>query len=175
MKDLDTAFTAAFDSYADELMRHAYYRLSDRDKALELTQECFLRAWDYARTGKDIKDIRAFLYRTLRNLIIDEYRRKKPSSLDAILEDENVSDAILADERDELAAAVDRLDGARALSLLPELPAAYAEVLLLRFVEGLAPSEIAARLEVSENVVSVRIHRALKALRLLAEPGAKPL
>lgn len=168
-KHLEQSFTDAFDRYADELFRHASFRLSDRDKAQELVQETFMRSWSSARAGTEIKDMRAFLYRTLRHLIIDEYRRKKSSSLDALMEDENASDALLEDEHDEMAAAVDRLDGARALAMLSALPDAYAEVLTLRFVDGLSPQEIGKRLDENENTASVRIHRALKALRKLLE------
>ncbi|HEX7651312.1 MAG TPA: RNA polymerase sigma factor [Candidatus Paceibacterota bacterium] len=168
-KHLEQSFTDAFDRYADELFRHASFRLSDRDKAQELVQETFMRSWNSARGGTEIKDMRAFLYRTLRHLIIDEYRRKKPASLDAMLEEESASDAVMADEHDEMAEAMDRLDGARALALLSELPPAYCEVLTLRFVDGLTPQEIGARLDENENTASVRIHRALKALRKIAE------
>jgi len=166
---LEQSFIDAFDRYADELYRHAYFRLSSKEKAEEAVQETFLRAWNSARGGTDIKEMRAFLYRTLRHLVIDEYRRKKTDSLDAWLEEEGATDAILADEHDELEAAVARLDGAQALALVGKLSPAYSEVLTLRFVDGLTPSEIAARLDENENTVSVRIHRALKALRKLLE------
>lgn len=169
---LEQEFTAAFDRYADELFRHAYFRLSDRDKALELVQEAFMRSWNSARMGTKVRDMRAFLYRTLRHLIIDEYRRKKSSSLDALLENEEGSDSVLADERDEMAEAMDRLDGVQALALVQELPPSYAEVITLRYVDSLSPHEIAQRLDETENTISVRIHRALKALRTLYESRA---
>src|SRR4051812_4820943 len=90
-QNLEQSFRSAFDDYADELFRHALYRLSDRDKALDAVQDTFLRALDAARAGPDIENLRAFLYRTLRNLIIDEYRRKKALSLDEMEEEEGSS------------------------------------------------------------------------------------
>jgi RNA polymerase sigma-70 factor (ECF subfamily) len=163
-KDPSSAFKAAFDDYADELFRHALYRLSDREKAVDAVQDAFLRAWDYVRTGAPIVNMRAFLYRTLRNLIIDEYRRKKSVSLDAI-EDAGEGGALpIASDEDAIERAIARLDGARALSLVSELPDPYAEVILLRYVDGLAIGEIAERVEASENLVSVRLHRGLKML-----------
>ena len=39
----------------------------------------------------------------------------------------------------------------------------------MRFIDELSPKEIAAILGVSENVVSVRIHRGIKKLRQLVE------
>jgi RNA polymerase sigma-70 factor (ECF subfamily) len=167
MKGRNEAFERAFSDYGDELFRHAFFRLSDREKAVDVVQETFLRAYGYAKT-KEIGDLRSFLYRTLRNLIIDEYRRKKTASLDAMLEEESASDAILpVDETNTLHAAADRLDAADALKRVSELPPDYSEIILLRFVDGLTPKEMGVRLGISENLASVRVHRALHALRTL--------
>lgn len=168
-KESEELFASAFELHADELFRHAYLRVSDREKAVDLVQDCFLRAFKARGERDDIRDMRAFLYQTLRNLIIDEYRRKKVTSLDAMLEDENANpDALLpTDETNTLAAAEARLDGAAALARVSELPDPYAEVLILRYVDGLSPKEIGERIDATENLVSVRIHRALGALRTL--------
>ena len=45
----------------------------------------------------------------------------------------------------------------------------YREVLTLRYIDGLGPKEISELIEETENVVSVRIHRALKALKDMIE------
>ncbi len=170
MKERNQAFEAAFASYADELFRHAYFRISDRDRAVDLVQETYLRAYEFAKDD-DIRDMRAFLYQTLRHLIIDEYRKKKAVSLDAMMEEEGtyVEAYLPKDETNTLEAAMERLDAAAAVEKLRELPPHYAEVLTLRYVDGLAPSEIADRIKVSQNLVSVRIHRALKAMQTLLE------
>ncbi len=170
MKDRKKVFNEAFTQYADELFRHAFFRVSDRERAVDLVQECFLRAYAYTERT-DIDDIRAFLYRTLRNLIVDEYRKKKSYSLDAMLEDEekNAEALMPTDETNTIEAATERLDAQAALRKVSELPHDYGEVLMLRFVDGLTPGEIADRIDVSENLVSVRIHRALKALKTLLE------
>ena len=71
-----------------------------------------------------------------------------------------------------LEAAMERLDAKAALQKVDDLPELYKEVLLLRYVEGLSPKEIAAIVNETENVVSVRIHRALKKMKeLLEETG----
>jgi RNA polymerase sigma factor (sigma-70 family) len=168
MKERGEAFEDAFESYADELFRHAYFRLSDRERAVDLVQDAYLKAYAYAK-GSDIADMRAFLYRTLRNLIIDEYRRKKPLSLDAMAEEheEANADAFLpADESNTLEAATERLDARAALDAVKDLSPSYAEAILLRFVDGLTPAEMGERLGISENLASVRVHRALAALRV---------
>jgi RNA polymerase sigma-70 factor (ECF subfamily) len=173
MREYEQDFKQAFERYSDELFRHASMRLSDRERALELTQETFLRAWEYVQNGKVIREFRPFLYRTLKHLIIDEYRKAKTHSLEAMLEEHegaSVEALMPQDESNTLEAALARHEGKRALMMLQKLPDAYREVLLLRFVESLTPREIAEILGESENVVSVRIHRGLKKLKALLEP-----
>lgn len=172
---MDTdSFSKAFEDYSDELLRHCLLRVRDRERALELVQECFLRTWEYTTKGQTIEQVRPFLYRTLRHLIIDEYRKKKSVSIEAIAESADMEPELLmpADETNTLEAAVERHEGARALAALQKLPDLYREAVALRYVEGLTPGEIAAILGESENVVSVRVHRGLKKLREILDHEA---
>jgi RNA polymerase sigma-70 factor, ECF subfamily len=171
MHDLQKSFEEAYEAYSDELFRHASIRLSDRERALEITQECFMKVWSYAQKGEDIKDLRPFLHRTLRNLIIDEYRKRKTTSLEAMAErsDRDVEDFLSPDESNTLEAAIDRHEGIRALEALKRLPEPYQEAITLRYIEGFSPQEIAKVIGESENVASVRVHRGLKKLKAILE------
>jgi RNA polymerase sigma-70 factor (ECF subfamily) len=166
-------FSALFEKHADELFRHCSLRLSDRERALEITQETFLRALSYVDRGETIQNYRPFLYRILNNLIIDEYRKWKSQSLDALLENEETSSVIenelLRDPTDALEDAVVRFDSARALDALKKLPEPYRAVVVYRYIDGLSPGEIAHTMSASENTISVRIHRGLKKLKTLLE------
>lgn len=164
--DQEARFLKAFDEYADALFRHASIRISDRERSVELVHDTFTKVWGYLREGHEIASFRPFLYKVLNNLIIDEYRRRKEMSLDAMLAKEGVDEGMFADLRDEpLEAMIDTLDAKHALTLVAELPDIYRETITLRFVDGLVPREIAALIEESENVVSVRLHRGVKLLR----------
>lgn len=172
MTDKEKAFKDAFERYNDELFRHCTLRLSDRERALEITQEAFSRTWEYVVRGGEVREYRSFLYRTLKNLIIDEYRKIKMQSLEAMTEGENgeaIDSLMPADDTNTLESAIDRFDGQRALKALQSLPDSYKEVISLRYIEGLSPKEIAQYIDESENAVSVRIHRGLKKLQILLE------
>lgn len=168
MASTEKQFIDAFERHSDELFRHASMRLSDRERAVELTQEAYLRAWEYVRKGGEVREMRAFLFKTLRNLIIDEYRKHKSYSLEAMVESEegeSVETILPTDESNTLEAAMGRHDGRRVLIALYNLKEPYREALVLRYVDGLTPREIAEVIDESENVVSVRVHRGLKKLR----------
>ena len=79
-------FSAAYESYSDALFRHCYFRLYDREKSKDIVQEAFIKTWEYASKGTEIENTRAFLYKVLNNLIVDEIRRKKALSLEILLE-----------------------------------------------------------------------------------------
>lgn len=163
-------FLKAFDEYADPLFRHAVYRLSDRERAIELVHDTFTKAWGYIRGGHEVDSFKPFLYKVLNNLVIDEYRKRKEVSLDELLAQEGVSegdfDELHGGSIEELTFA---LDAKQAAELLASMPPVYKEVLVLRFVDGLGPKEISDLIEETENVVSVRLHRGLKLLRQYME------
>ncbi len=172
--DHEQLFLDAFNEYGDALFRHAFLRISDRDKAIDLVHDTFTKVWGYVRKGHAIEQYRPFLYKVLNNLIIDEYRKQKEASLDALFEkdgvDEGTFDDLTSNDVESLAAT---LDGKKAFEILEELPDVYREVIVLRFVDELGPKEISELIEESENVVSVRLHRGLKHLRDLLESKEK--
>ncbi len=167
-------FLKAFEEYGDALFRHAFIRISDRERAIDVVHDTFTKVWTYVRNGHTIDQFRPFLYKVLNNLIIDEYRKAKEASLDALLAmegvDEGSFDELSESTVESLAATI---DGKKAFELLKELPDTYKEVIVLKFVDGLGPKEIASLLEESENVISVRLHRGLKVLRKLVETKEK--
>lgn len=160
---LERDFMQAHEDYAEELFRHCVLRVRDRELAKDLVQETFTRTWDYLARGKSITHMRAFLYRTLQNATVDAVRKKRSVSLDAMQEDIGFDPP---DESHEPTPEV-RHDARAALRLLGELDDRYRTAIIMRYVDGLSPREIADVLSVTENVVSVRIHRGLKQLREL--------
>lgn len=166
-------FLQAFEEYSDALFRHAKIRISDRERAIDLVHDTFTKVWSYVRNGHEIETYRPFLYKVLNNLIIDEYRKQKEQSLDALFEKDGVDEGTFAElQESSTEALAATIDGRQALELIATLPDVYREVLILRFVDGLGPKEMSELIETTENVISVRIHRGLKMLRESMEASA---
>lgn len=161
MIDIENQFLEAYEDYSDAIFRHCYFRLSDRAKAQSVTQETFTRAWEYLGRGKEVKNLRALLYKIANNLIIDRYRAKKSLSIEALTE-EGFSFSV--DDRDKLQ---DAITGKEILLVLNELDDLYREAMVLRYVDDLSVQEISEVLGESENAISVRLHRGLKKLKVL--------
>lgn len=169
-------FLKAFEEYSDALFRHAFLRISDRERAIDIVHDTYTKVWSYVRNGHEVDSFRPFLYKVLNNLIIDEYRKTKEASLDALFEIEGVDEGSFEDlTSNNVESLAATLDGKQAFAMLEELPDTYREVLILRFVDELGPKEISNLIEESENVVSVRLHRGLRLLRERIEAREKEI
>ena len=160
-EDIKKVFLKAYDDHADALFRHCLFKINDREKSIDITQEAFMKTWVYISLGKKISNMRAFLYKTLNNLIVDEYRKKKNLSLDLLSEDG------FDPHFEEASTIEEKLDGAIALSLLRKLPDQYKDILFMKYVSSLDIREISEIVGESENTVTVRIHRGIKKLKEL--------
>lgn len=148
-------------------------RLSgDADAAEDLAQETLLEAWRHEHKLRDRGKRQQWLAGIARNVCLRRARRRgRDHSRLARLDAGDSPDALLADlpdggaslevemelERGELATLLDR-----ALALLP---AETRAVLVQRYVEESPHAEIAARLGLSEDAVSMRLTRGKLALR----------
>ncbi len=155
------AFGILYERYLDEIYRFAFYKVSIKNIAEDITEETFLRIWErlpsiYRSDGK-IENFRAYVYRMANNLIIDYYRRKKPVEMDlTISASENPSPETVLDFKNtsqHLAEAIQGLD--------PE----FQQIILLRFVNQLSHKEIAKIMGISETNSRVMQFRALKRLK----------
>lgn len=160
---VEQEFIKTYDQFSDAIFRHCVFRISDREKAKDITQGSFVRLWDYMSEGKEIDNIRAFLYRIANNLIIDEYRKKKDESLDRMRDEEGFDEGF--DPRHDIET---KDEYSRAQALLSRLPDKYREALVMRHIDGLSVKDIARLTHETENVISVRIHRAIEKLKTLS-------
>lgn len=159
-------FSDFYEREVDGLFRYISFRVKSRQESMDITQETFCSVWEKIATGAAIISLRAFLYASARNKIIDWYRKKKPLSLESITEGED-GDILPFEPVDALAESRIVLSSeARAvLTLIEKLPTPYRDALYLRLVEEMTPKEIAQVLKVSAGTISVRITRGLAVIR----------
>jgi len=160
-------FSKAYDDFADAIFRHCYFRVFQREKARDLMQETFIKVWRYISQGNEIDNLRAFLYKTANNLIIDDSRKKKELSL------EQLQDEGLEPQYEQKHAIESNIEAGRILKIMDRLDGKYREVVVMRYIDDLKPEEIAEIVGESANNVSVRINRGLKQIREILEENGK--
>jgi RNA polymerase sigma-70 factor, ECF subfamily len=141
----------------------SYLRFSCRDRALadDLLQESFLRMLRLELPDLEEPELRSYLYKTARSVMVDHFRkadRDRRFAREAAVDDPPVtSDPELP------------LDLQRALGELKERDQ---QLLWLAYVEGFSHKEIAPLIEVNEKSVRVLLLRARERMaKVLADQG----
>ena len=163
MEQKEEQFKEAFDLYTDVLFKYASFKVSDREQAKDLVQETFMKTWVFMEGGGVVDSIKPFLFRTLGNLVIDYYRKRKTVSLDALAEDG------FDPGEDDTEGLLEKMDGAIAAKLLTDLPPEYGDVIFMRYIESMSLDEIADATGLTKNAATVRVHRGLQKLKVLFE------
>ena len=154
--------------HMDVLYNYALRLTANADDASDLLQETFLKAYRFWDKFEQGTNLRAWLFRIMKNTYINLYRKevKEPDKVDyAEIESyyNNIRDES-TDDNDLQQKIFGQLlddDVSKALELLPE---EFRTVVILCDIEGLAYEEIAEFLQIPVGTVRSRLHRGRKLL-----------
>lgn len=139
-----------------ELLHYCIGACRDNGLAEDLTQETFLKALQNGDTFADLgpSQRRAWLYRTVKHLICDHYRRK------ALQErySEEPEESTVQEEGYQLA------ENAQVLAALPVQDRVLFQ---LRYLEGYDASELAEMFDMPAGTVRAKLSRGRKRLKAL--------
>jgi len=178
-------FDALYRKYLAQVYSFALYELRDHHAAEDATERVFMKALaglprfeervgDFAaasgsaadhgsasaeRAAEDASTFRVWLFQIARNVLANEHRHDRRRSVAPLEEALGVS------APDDIAeAAVAREAGSAAWQAVARLPDDRRRAVILRFVDEMSTSEIAAVLGRSEGAVRVLLHRALRSV-----------
>src|SRR4051794_4810578 len=149
--------------YRAEMFRLARSLSRNDADAEDLAQSAALRALE-SDALRDPQRAKAYLFTILRNLAIDQARRRARIVMEPRADLPEFP--ALEDPVDEMIARLD--DWTEPLAAMAQLPELHREILQLRFGEDLDNAEIARRLEITEHAARQRVYRAMQALRAIA-------
>ncbi len=144
-----------FRRHSPELLRFFTRQTRCSELAADLRQETWLRL--QGRRTEEIGNVRAFLYRIARNLLIDHHRQQQTRPQSAPLDE-----ALESELPDPERAIEDSRRLARLQLLMHELPEHLRQALLWNRLDGLTQREIGERLGVSESMAGRYILTALE-------------
>jgi RNA polymerase sigma-70 factor, ECF subfamily len=155
------ALAALMERYWRQMVSFALDKLRNQDAAEDLVQEAFVRVWERRRHLRPYASPRAYLYRVLRNLITDDFRRRRLrdrfSFLKSLTDPVDVPSPAATLEATELATAAER-----AIAALPER---RHDVFVLAHLHGLSYREVAETLGITPRTVANHMSLALAQLR----------
>ncbi|MFI5167583.1 MAG: sigma-70 family RNA polymerase sigma factor [Thermoanaerobaculales bacterium] len=156
--------------FREQLYKTALRLTRSAEDAEDLLQETYLKAYRHYASFQPGTNLKAWLFKILKNTFINEYRRRKqlPAQVDFAELEETFESALVSNDpgatrtpEDELLEA--SLDGEVRRSLVA-LPHNYKIVVLLADIEGYAYKEIADILAIPVGTVMSRLYRGRRML-----------
>ena len=143
-------------------LARAIMRIAPPREVEDIVQETYVRVCQIDKSGGDIGEPRAFMYRVARNLALDHVKRAEYRLADPLeVETEPGGDlAMLADETFERAASDEEFS--RFCEAVRHLPVQCRRVFVLKKVYGYSQREIARRLNLSESTVEKHVATGIK-------------
>jgi RNA polymerase sigma-70 factor (ECF subfamily) len=160
-KEMGATMTAAYRNYEKGMSKHSFFKVHNHELSDDLVQDTFMKTWSYLVKGGKIDVMKAFLYHALNCLIIDEYRKRKVTSLEVLLE------SGFEPTTPEPAHLLNVLDGKAAIILIQRLPEKYRKVMRMRYAQNLSLNEMALLTGQTKNTMAVQTHRGLKMLKII--------
>lgn len=132
----------------------------------DLVQDTYMKTWDYLVKGGKIDKMKAFLYHVLNNLIVDQYRKHKETSLEFLLEKG------FEPNFDDTESVYNILDGKYAFLLIDKLPEPYKNVMRMKYLQDLSLEEMSLITGKTRNSLAVRLHRGTQKLKSIYNANA---
>jgi RNA polymerase sigma-70 factor (family 1) len=156
----EKAFAYLMDTYHHRLCVYANSLCRDKDLAKDIAQNILVRIWEQRKKLKDSLSLKSYLYKSVYNEFIDQYRKKK--TLLALEENYIKTLSILLKEEDtgELHKLI-----ALVQQEIDSLPPKCKEIFIMGKQEGLTYAEIAEHLNISFRTVENQMSKAYLIIR----------
>ena len=169
----EDAFAHLFDEFSAPIYNYVLRMVSDADRAADITQDTFIKAYRKLDTVTDPAARRSWLYRIATNTAIDDMRRRR--MLVRVGDDqaifENRADHRPGPEAQVMASTLDDRVQRALMTLRPN----HRQCLLLSDLEDMSPQQIGDVMELSYAAVRTLLCRARGEMRraLAAEGFAR--
>ena len=160
------ALKEIFNQYHKKVYSIAYGVVREREDALDIVQEVFIKLYRSIRNFKGQSKFYTYLYRMAMNTAIDHSRKKGRSLFSSLDQMEGFQPSESAEKRPDSILLYKELEG-RVKAALEKLPADQRMALIFREVEGLSYQEMAETMGCSIGTVMSRLHYARKKIREL--------
>lgn len=171
------AFRALVERYQGRVYSLAFGMLHERQDALDVTQEVFIKVHRYLDNFQGSASFYTWLYRITYNLCIDHLRRS------GRMQTVDYDDRIQREPTEEVAEIHPALVGGNPGKVLSrkelakkiqeaidELPPYHRGVIIMREIEGMSYKEMAAAMKVSKGTIMSRLHHARQKLQRALAP-----
>ncbi len=173
------AFEAIIRKYQQPMLNYVSRMVREREMALDVSQEVFLRAYASLSTYRPEYKFSTWLFRIASNYLIDYWRKKKIVAVSLDQPVDEGEDGCYLQVADESASVVRELERkelqARLEAAMDRLPAHLKELFVWRHVNGMSYEEMADIKKIPVGTVKNRVFQAKEIMRALLEESSCPV
>ena len=163
---------AVYEKYLDTLYGYALHMGFDEQTTMDAIHDVFYKLCIRYSSINEISNLKFYLFRSLRNRLIDIKRtaRENLKLPETEMDNENISFQFHVTIEDELISReVSREIQRKVENVLARLTDRQREIIYLRYFLDLSVAEVAEVADIATGTVKSRLHRALKRLRSVVE------
>jgi len=166
--DTRDKFEYLYEKYKRLCLKKAYDILGDYMLAEDAVSEAYLRVYKNLHKIDDPTSNRsiAFVVTITKNAALTLLARQKSAGGDEL-------DETLPDDYDLEGETLTRLDAGRVFEVIAQLSEELRSVFLLKYAHDMSHKQIGSALGITENNVTVRLHRARKKLSAILAKGGE--
>jgi RNA polymerase sigma-70 factor (ECF subfamily) len=160
------ALKEIFDKYHEKVYRIAYGVVRQREEALDIVQEVFIKLFRSIKNFKGRSRFYTYLYRMVMNTAIDHARKTGKQLISSLDEEGSFEPSDEVEKGPERILLQKELEE-RVKRAMDKLPAEQKAALIFRDVEGLSYQEMAEAMGCSIGTVMSRLHYGRKRMQEL--------
>ena len=160
------ALSELYSEFAHELYSFGLKVVNDEHLVKDCIQEVFIQLINKRKSLVVTSKLHVYLFKSLRNKIIEELRSKKRKQDiinlidgDDLLFEKNAEQKIIDSEKDKSIKS-------HIESLLAQLPSRQKEIIYLKYTEGLDYDDIAELLQIDKASARTLLYRTLKSIKV---------
>jgi len=162
------ALKEIFDKYHKKVYRIAYGVVRQREEALDIVQEVFIKLFHSIKNFKGRSHFYTYLYRMVMNTAIDHARKTGKQTISSLDQEGSFQPSDDLEKGPERILLQKELEE-RVKLAMDKLPAEQRAALIFRDVEGLSYQEMAEAMGCSIGTVMSRLHYGRKRIQELLE------
>lgn len=155
-------FGQLFESNREKVYRFAFKLTDDRQRAEEITQQCFIKLWENMHKVQEGQDVFPLLFVFTKHIVIDETRKlyRERKTLTHISQQQPISN-----ENAEENALLRKEFNQQVHKVIEQMPEQRRNVYILSRDKGQSNKEIADQLSLSPTTVRNHLTLALQSLK----------